>query len=460
MQSKTTSWDIGLITKYDYPGPRYTSYPTAPQLSGNFDMEGVFSEISGSRTKPLSLYVHIPFCAKLCYYCGCNKIITNKKYKSSAYLARLIKEIEQQSHYFPRDRSVEQMHWGGGTPTYLENDEIRQLMVTLRSSFNFSDSRSGDFAIEIDPRECSTEKLGVLRDEGFNRISLGIQDFAPDVQKAVNRVQPYSLVAKLVQDARQLAFRSINMDLIYGLPFQTPKSFDATLKSVIDLSPDRLSIFNYAHLPERFKSQRMIKTADLPDTSMKLAILEQTIETLTSNGYVHIGMDHFAKPEDSLSLAQKAGMLHRNFQGYSTHKDCDLLAFGVSAISQAGNCIYQNTPKLSQYNACLDAGESPVIRGIKLSTDDIIRRQVIMQLICHFKLEKRQIETIHGIRFDPYFAGEMEQLETFASDGLVTLSPAGIKVTETGRFLIRNICMVFDAYLKEESNTGRFSRII
>lgn len=462
MHPKTrSSWDTNLIRKYDYPGPRYTSYPTAVQFSDTFDIKNCLSELSQTLSNnPLSLYVHIPFCAKLCYYCGCNKIITNRKDGAAEYLTRLHKEIEQQSQYVDNQRIIQQMHWGGGTPTFLGDDQIHRLMAKLKSIFKFKDDDSGDYAIEIDPRECSMEKLRLLRDEGFNRISLGVQDFNPAVQQAVNRVQSFDLVKKLVRNARNMAFKSINMDLIYGLPLQTLASFESTLEQVIELSPDRLSIFNYAHLPERFKAQRLIKTGDLPDASEKLAIQEQTIKTLTDKGYVHIGMDHFAKPDDPLTQAQQEGMLHRNFQGYSTHKDCDLLAFGVSAISQIGPYIFQNTPGLKQYKALLDAGETPVIRGIKLTSDDAIRRQAIMQLICHFKLDKREIETRFGLIFDQYFSRELNQLENFATDGLVMLSPGQIKVTDKGRTLIRSICMLFDAYLGERNEAQRYSRII
>lgn len=461
-QCGQTVWDSRLIQKYNYSGPRYTSYPTALQFSDTLDLEKMQVELAKltANELPLSLYLHIPFCAHLCYYCGCNKIVTKRHDKAAPYLARLYQEIETKGQSFERKRMVEQMHWGGGTPTFLNQDEIHSLMAHLRAYFNLLDNDCGDYSIEIDPRECSKQKLHLLRYEGFNRISLGVQDIDEKVQKAVNRLQPIELVEDLVERARHIKYKSINMDLIYGLPFQTTKSFRKTVDKIIELSPDRLSIFNYAHLPERFKPQRRLNAEDLPSPEVKLAILQNTIAQLEEAGYIYIGMDHFAKPTDELAIAQKQGQLHRNFQGYTTHKDCDLVAMGVSSISHIGPYIYQNSPNMDTYVKQIDAGKMPVVKGLKTTRDDDIRGEVIMQLICHFELDKQQIAEQFDIDFDEYFAEEMEHLAEFQRDKLLKMSGNKIRVSPGGRLLIRSICMTFDAYLPKQGTTGAFSRII
>lgn len=451
-----------LIQKYNTAGPRYTSYPTAVQFADSFDCQRCVADITQQQlaSRPLSLYLHIPFCAKICYYCGCNKVITPTRERASWYLTHLNREIEQHSSHIDHNRPVEQLHFGGGTPTYISSDEIGKLMDLLRSSFNMPGGEDSDYSIEIDPRECSAEKLQSLREFGFNRISLGVQDLNPQVQAAVNRIQPFEQIEALIKQARALAFKSINVDLIYGLPLQNANSFSATLDKVVSLSPDRLSIFNYAHLPARFKAQRLINDGDLPSAQEKLKILTTTIEQLRLADYRHIGMDHFAKADDELAIAQDAGLLHRNFQGYSSHKNCDLLSFGASAISQIGDYIYQNHAGLKEYQHAIAIGQSPINRGLVLKEDDRLRAEVIMQLICHFSLDKKIIEQNYGIRFDQHFSRELTNLTSFEEDGLVVLSPGAIEVTDLGRFLIRNICMQFDAYLPLQLKTQAYSKVI
>lgn len=462
MQCGHTVWDNQLVQKYNYSGPRYTSYPTALQFSNALDLDKMQRELKklAINEQPLSLYLHIPFCAHLCYYCGCNKIVTKRHDKAAPYLARLYQEIERKGLSFEHKRMVEQMHWGGGTPTFLNQDEIHNLMTHLRAYFNLLDNDCGDYSIEIDPRECTKQKLHLLRYEGFNRISLGVQDIEPKVQKAVNRVQPIGLVEDLVERARHIKFRSINMDLIYGLPFQTEKSFEKTVARIVEFSPDRLSIFNYAHLPDRFTPQKRINPEDLPAPDVKLAIMQNTIAQLEEAGYVYIGMDHFAKPTDELAIAQQKGQLHRNFQGYTTHKDCDLVAMGVSSISHIGPYIFQNSPNMETYIKEIDAGRMPIVKGLEASQDDAIRGEVIMTLICHFELNKKSIEQQFGINFDDYFAEELARLQDFEKDKLIESQADLIKVSPAGRLLVRSICMVFDAYLPKQSERTAYSRII
>ncbi len=451
-----------LIQKYNTAGPRYTSYPTAMQFSEDFKQERCLHNISQQQDPeaPLSLYLHIPFCAKICYYCACNKVITQNHERSSRYLEHLHKEIEEHSKHIDIRRPVRQIHFGGGTPTFISEEELGELMAHLRQKFNLVEDEESDFSIEIDPRECSLDKLRTLRALGFTRISLGVQDLNPEVQAAVNRVQAIETIEALLDEARALGFRSINIDLIYGLPLQTADSFARTVEKIIELSPDRLSIFNYAHLPGRFKAQRLIKDSDLPSSSEKLKISTQCIEQLKNGGYRHIGMDHFAKPEDSLSKAQDLGKLHRNFQGYSSHENCDLLSFGASAISQIGPYIYQNHTGIKEYQEAIAEQQTPIHRGLSIDADDHLRAAVIMQLICQFTLDKGQFEDAFDIRFDRYFAEEMHALKEFVRDGLLKLTPTHIRATPTGRFLIRNICMQFDAYVSHEQRTQAFSRII
>lgn len=456
------SWDLDLINRYDLSGPRYTSYPTAIQFDTSLSEQDLVQtgQLTSDKTAPLSLYVHIPFCAHVCYYCACNKVITRNRKKAQPYLDTLYKEIEEVARWYSDDRVVNQLHWGGGTPTFISDEQMVELMDKLKASFNLLDDDSGDYSIEIDPREASIKTLETLRSIGFNRISLGVQDVNPVVQEAVNRVQSTEQTAEILSTARQLGFKSINMDLIYGLPHQTLESFNETLNTVIELSPDRLSVFNYAHMPDRFRSQKHINADDLPSPETKLAILESTINTLLSAGYVYIGMDHFAKPDDELALAQQNGQLHRNFQGYTTHSDCDLVAMGVSAISQIGDVYYQNEHDISAYTESVESRSSAIRRGVKLNLDDRIRRAVITQLICHFELDPQTISQQFNINFNDYFAEELAELNSFSTDGLITLEQGKVFVTPAGRLLIRRICMTFDKYIPKQQETQAFSRII
>ncbi len=461
-QQSNVSWDLDLIRRYDLSGPRYTSYPTAIQFDSSLTAEQLIAagRDSADSSAPLSLYVHIPFCAHVCYYCACNKVITRNRKKAQPYLDTLYQEMEQLSQWYRGERTVNQLHWGGGTPTFISDEQMRELMQALRRNFNLRNDDLGDYSIEIDPREASHDTLGVLREIGFNRISLGVQDVNPQVQEAVNRVQPTEQTLAVLERSRALGFKSINMDLIYGLPHQTEQSFADTLETVIAMSPDRLSVFNYAHLPDRFRSQKHIRAEDLPSAEDKLAILQNSINRLLEAGYVYIGMDHFAKPDDELAIAQANGKLHRNFQGYTTHSDCDLVAMGVSAISQIGNVYYQNEHDLAAYSQAVTQQQHAVKRGVQLNTDDHIRRAVITELICQFELDKRGIEQRFAINFDQYFADEQEELRQFAADGLIRLQPESIQVTPAGRLLIRRICMAFDAYIPKKQQSQNFSRII
>lgn len=455
-------WDPDLIERYDLSGPRYTSYPTALTFNDAFNGDAFTQTLERSRASdaPLSLYLHIPFCAHLCYYCACNKIVTRKRDRAGPYLERLHKEIALRSEQFGgQDRPATQLHWGGGTPTFISHEEMRELMGVLRKHFHLADDDSGDHSIEIDPRECGPDTLEVLRSIGFNRISLGVQDFNPTVQKAVNRVQPFDMVANRITTARNLGFRSINMDLIYGLPHQTRETFSATLEQVLTLRPERLSIFNYAHLPERFTPQQRIRDEDLPSPEDKLGILEDTINRLLEAGYVYIGMDHFALPDDTLAIAQQNGDLHRNFQGYTTHGECDLIGMGVSAISQAAGSYFQNHHDEGAWNLALDFGKSPLKKGYQLSDDDRMRRAVIMELICHFALDKDAFAAQWGAAFDQVFADTLPARQTMAEDGLIDDEPGRLTVRTPGRLLIRAICQLFDAHA-QQAQTGRYSRII
>ncbi|WP_396587061.1 oxygen-independent coproporphyrinogen III oxidase [Bermanella sp. R86510] len=455
-------WDIELIKRYDKSGPRYTSYPTAVQFKPGFSHEQYqhAREHSARQQGPLSLYVHIPFCAHVCYYCACNKVITKHKDRAEPYLETLFKEIELRSAGYDKSRPIEQLHWGGGTPTFISHDEMRALMDKLAQHFTLLDTPDRDYSIEIDPRELQPTTLAHLKDIGFNRVSLGVQDFNPEVQKAVNRIQPKEMTQETLQQARELGYRSINIDLIYGLPLQTRESFQETLRTVIELDPDRISVFNYAHLPERFMPQRRIKQDDLPSPEDKLGMLEDSIRLLTDAGYHYVGMDHFAKPSDSLAKAQMAGKLHRNFQGYTTHEDCDLVALGVSAISQVGHSYFQNTADINEYMDMLNNEQLPLKRGVVLTDEDDLRRAVIKQLICHFQLNFMDIERVFDVNFKQHFAQALKQLEPYQEDGLVEIDDRGIYVTAKGSLLIRNICMQFDEYLNQPDHSIRYSKVI
>lgn len=450
-----------LIKKYDKSGPRYTSYPTANKFTEDFTVADYIHqvELSNQRNTPLSLYFHIPFCDTICYYCGCNKIVTKNRQHAQPYLDALHKELALQSPLFNKDRIVRQLHWGGGTPTFISHEQMTELMQQTRKSFNLLDDDSGEYSIELDPREVTISSVNLLRKLGFNRISLGVQDFNPAVQKAVNRIQSYEETRDVIIAARENKFHSISLDLIYGLPLQTVESFNETIDKVIELQPDRLSVFNYAHLPEMFKTQRQINSSDLPSSETKLAILQQVSVKLNAAGYEYIGMDHFAKPTDELSIAQGKKKLYRNFQGYSTNSDCDLIAFGVSSIGKVADSYSQNYKTIKEYSGFIDAGTLPLQRGITLSDDDVLRREVINQLICHFELNFSDIEKKHSIEFERYFKSELEILKEMQKDLLLELTAEKIIVLDDGRFLIRNICMVFDAYLAKNKEQ-RFSRII
>jgi len=455
-------FDAELIKRYDKSGPRYTSYPTAVSFTPDYtqsDFE-VHADKSNRVGGPLSLYFHIPFCDTICFYCACNKIATKDYSKTGTYLQYLFREMDMQAKLFDSSRVVEQLHWGGGTPTFLNHDEIKQLMDYTRKTFNLLDDDSGDYSIEIDPRSVSKETIKVLRDVGFNRFSLGVQDVDEKVQIAVNRIQPIKDTIAIIEACRDNDAQSVSIDLIYGLPLQTVEGFAKTLQTAIEMNPDRMSVFNYAHLPHIFKPQRRIKEEELPSSEAKLDILQQSIETLTNAGYEYIGMDHFAKPDDELAIAQAEGSLHRNFQGYTTHAECDLVAMGVSSISSVNNSYSQNEKDLVGYYAAIDAGKLPIIRGLSMTQDDIIRRAVIQQLSCHFQLDFEMIEQQYDINFNEYFAVELEELNVMQADDLLNLSDREIQVTPAGRMLIRNICMTFDEHLRQQTGKQSFSKVI
>lgn len=453
-----------LLRKFDVPGPRYTSYPTADRFVEAFgpaDYEQALAqrrEGPAAGATPLSLYVHIPFCESLCYYCACNKIVTKQKSRAAAYLRYLAREVDLHTAVLGTQQPVSQLHLGGGTPTFLSDDELRELMHVLRRSFALAPG--AECSVEIDPRTVDAGRLQLLADLGFNRISFGVQDFDPEVQKAVHRVQPYEQVAALMSEARRIGFDSINVDLIYGLPRQTPESFARTLGQVSQLRPDRIALYAYAHLPERFKPQRRILSAELPGGGAKIAMLSQALAAFLSAGYVYIGMDHFALPGDALAVAKRQGRLHRNFQGYSTHADCDLIGLGVSAIGKVGATYSQNAKTLEEYCDHLDQGRLPVARGLALSRDDLARRAVIMALMCQGQVVFESIELAWLLDFRSYFAAEMEHMRELQEQGMVAIDDTGIQVTAQGWFFVRAVAMQFDRYLQADRNRARFSRII
>jgi oxygen-independent coproporphyrinogen-3 oxidase len=455
-------FDQDLIVRYGGRGPRYTSYPTALQFNDELtqaDYEAKAQESNDSDV-PLSLYVHIPFCHSLCYYCGCNKIVTRNEERVARYMEMLYKEIEMQSKLFDRKRKVEQLHFGGGTPTYLDKEQLAALMDHLRQSFTFDESDEHEFSIEVDPRTVDAERIRELRALGFNRLSLGIQDFHEPVQKAVNRAQSPEEVQALMDSAREAGFNSISFDLIYGLPLQTVETFDKTLDVVIAMKPDRLAVYNYAHLPERFKGQRMINSADIPTPETKLDLLHHTIDKLCDAGFIYIGMDHFALPDDELVLARENGTLQRNFQGYSTHRQCDLIALGVSGIGGIGNMFAQNSVSTIEYEEIIERGELPIKKGLLIDDDDLLRAAVIQDLMCYDSLSYDDFGARHNIDFREYFADEIKKLKVLEDDDLLELSDAGIGITPKGRLLLRNIAMTFDRYIDLEENDNRFSKAI
>ena len=454
--------DADLLWRLERSGPRYTSYPTADRFVEAFGPDAYRAWTAkrniGGIIRPLSLYVHIPFCSSPCFYCGCNKIVTRDRSKVAHYLHYLLREIAMQGELFHSDPDVVQLHWGGGTPTFLEHEEMRQLMAATRSHFRLA--AEGEYSVEIDPRTVDEETMAVLAELGFNRASFGVQDFDPVVQKAVNREQTREETLRVIRAARREGFKSVNIDLIYGLPHQNVVSFNETLDYVIAMDPDRVSIYSYAHLPNLFKGQRRINEANLPDAGTKLQLLALAIKRMIDAGYIYIGMDHFAKPQDELAQAQRQGRLQRNFQGYSTYPDCDMVALGVSAIGKIGPTYSQNFKNLKDYYDCLDRVQLPIMRGIELTADDLVRRAVIHALMCHFELSKEAIEKAHVVEFDNYFATELEELQGFERQGLLTLEERWINVTPRGRFAIRDICMVFDKYLRTDREHRRYSKQI
>jgi oxygen-independent coproporphyrinogen-3 oxidase len=457
-----TLFDLALIQKYDKAGPRYTSYPTAPMFHTGIGAADYAESLGrvGKSGAPISLYLHVPFCDTVCYYCGCNKIATKQRQRAVPYVEYLLKEIELLGEALGDTRPVTQLHWGGGTPTFLNEQQIRAIMDRLHSRFDFAPDAEGEYGIEIDPRECNADTVRVLREVGFNRMSMGVQDFEPAVQKAVNRIQSQEETLAVLEEARKQGFQSINIDLMYGLPFQTVESFDRTLATIIDFSPDRIALFNYAHLPHMFMPQRRIDEGDLPSPAEKLKILEHSIDRLLAAGYVFIGMDHFAKPDDELAVAQRQGKLYRNFQGYSTHADAELIGLGITSIGYVDGAFYQNIKDLDGYYAALDAGQFPVFRGYRLSDEDHLRRHVIMRLMCDFALDYAAVEKQFGIDFSAHFADGLADLAAMAADGLVELRGDGLSVLPAGRLLIRNIAMAFDEHLRKKSEEVKFSKVI
>jgi oxygen-independent coproporphyrinogen-3 oxidase len=453
-----------LLRRYDVAGPRYTSYPTADRFVEAFGEADYLQALEqrrdgvGAKAYPLSLYVHIPFCESLCYYCACNKIITKHHERGAEYLRYLEREVDLNIAHLGQGQVVSQLHLGGGSPTFLSDDELAQLMSMLRRNFQFAPG--GEYSVEIDPRTVTRERLAALAEQGFNRLSFGVQDFEPAVQKAVHRIQPAEQVFDLVAASRELGFESVNVDLIYGLPMQTPETFERTLGQVVKLRPDRIALYAYAHLPERFKPQRRIHTQDLPPAASKLVMLSSAMRVLMDAGYVYVGMDHFALPTDALAVAKRQGRLHRNFQGYSTQPDCDLIALGVSSIGRVGPTFSQNVKTLDEYYDLLNQGRLPVARGMALTRDDLVRRTVIMALMCQGSVLFESVELSHLVDFKQYFAPEINALEAMQEQGLLTMDDAGIHVTELGWFFVRGVAMVFDKYLQADKNRARFSKII
>ena len=451
-----------LLQKFDINGPRYTSYPTADRFVEAFT-ERTYKEALEQRrlrpiNQPLSIYVHIPFCESLCFYCACNKIVTKHHERSREYLDYLKKEINLYLDYLGQKQNVSQLHLGGGSPTFFSDEEIQELFNKLKQVFILNPQ--GEYSIEVDPRTVDEKRLKKLREIGFNRLSFGVQDFNPDVQKAVHRIQPFNEVASLMSSAKQDGYASINMDLIYGLPLQTTETFDQTLNQVISLKPDRIALYAYAHLPQRFKPQRRINDNEIPSAKNKISMLSIAIKKFLAAGYVYVGMDHFALPTDSLAIAKRQGRLHRNFQGYSTQPDCDIIALGVSAIGRIGANYNQNSKGLEDYYDHLNHSRFPITKGLALSKDDIVRRAVIMEIMCQGRLHYESIELAYMVNFKEYFSSEMKLLESFQEKDFLELNDSGIEVTDTGWFFVRAIAMIFDRYLQLDQNRTRFSKIL
>lgn len=457
-------FNTDLIKRYDVAGPRYTSYPTAVQFVEGFDANTYerFTEASNSELipKPLSLYVHLPFCHSLCYYCGCTKKVTRHEHQGVQYLELLHREIEMQGKLFDRDRKVVQLHFGGGTPTFHDDKQLTALMAQLRKNFKLSKGDKREFSIEVDPRTMGDGRLARLAEMGFNRISLGVQDIEPKVQKAVNRIQDTQDTLDMVENSRKLGFNSVSVDLIYGLPLQTVESFSNTIDTIVAAKPNRLAVYNYAHMPHIFRAQRMINSEDIPSPETKLELMELTISKLTEQGYVYIGMDHFALPDDELTLAQKEGHLQRNFQGYSTRRQCDLVGLGVSAIGKVGDCYAQNLKDLPSWQSAVADGKLPIWRGVSLKTEDRLRRGIIESIMCHGEIDFEDLERNFSIDFNDHFALELDGISRLEKDGLLVINDDGFKATPEGRLLLRAIAMVFDEYLQPVQSAPRFSRVI
>jgi oxygen-independent coproporphyrinogen-3 oxidase len=450
------------LNKYDISGPRYTSYPTADRFVEAFTEDAYKLALQNRRSvaavSPLSIYVHIPFCESLCFFCACNKIVTKHHERSAEYLRYLNREIDLHIEHLGTGQTISQLHLGGGSPTFFSDEELSDLMSMLKRNFIFAPG--GEYSIEVDPRTVNEQRLKHLAELGFNRLSFGVQDFDPEVQKAVHRIQPAEQVFSLVDAARRLKFESVNIDLIYGLPMQTPESFNRTLAQVVELRPNRIALYGYAHLPERFKPQRRISEYELPAAQDKITMLASALSAFIKAGYVYVGMDHFALPDDDLAIAKRQGRLHRNFQGYSTQPDCDLISLGVSAIGRVGATYSQNAKTIEEYFDHLNHGRFPVVRGLALSRDDVIRRAVIMAIMCQGSLQYEAIELAHMVDFKTYFAPELEQLKTLQSTGMLILEEGSMQVTDTGWFFVRAVAMVFDRYLQTDRNRARFSKIL
>jgi oxygen-independent coproporphyrinogen-3 oxidase len=453
-----------LLRRFDVSGPRYTSYPTADRFVEAFAADDYVQALAQRRSGaaalalPLSLYVHIPFCESLCYYCACNKIITKHHSRSAEYLRYLSREVDLHTQVIGTGQAVSQLHFGGGSPTFLTDDELRELMAMLRRNFVFA--AGGEYSIEVDPRTVDAKRLDTLAELGFNRLSFGVQDFDPAVQKAVHRIQPAEQVFALVEAARTRGFESINVDLIYGLPQQSPESFDRTLAQVSELLPDRIALYAYAHLPDRFKPQRRIATVEIPSGASKISMLSRSLAAFSKAGYVYVGMDHFALPNDALAVAKRQGRLHRNFQGYSTQPDCDLIALGVSSIGRIGATYSQNAKTLEEYYDALDHGRFPIVRGLALTRDDLVRRAVIMAVMCQGQVLYESVDLAHLIDFKTYFAKELEAMLQLQEQGMVVLDDQSIQVTSQGWYFIRAVAMVFDRYLQTDRTRAKFSKII
>jgi len=464
--SPSALFDADLLRRYDTPGPRYTSYPTAPQFSAAFGPQQLCEHAAATNrqehARPLSLYVHVPFCTSPCFYCGCNRVITRDRTRGELYLDYLYREIARMAPLFASGRPVAQLHFGGGTPNFLSPMQIADCVAELRSQFSFADVDAMDFSIELDPRFVTPADIGELARIGFNRASLGVQDFDPAVQRAVNRMQGVDETLAIVAACREHGMKSVNIDLIYGLPKQTRAGFERTLDIVIDARPDRIAVYSYAHLPQLFKPQQRIAGEDLPDPETKLALLQCAIERLVAAGYVYIGMDHFALPDDELARAQERGGLHRNFMGYTTHAESDLIGLGVSAISHIGDSFSQNPRDIPSWERAIDDGRLPVWRGMPLDRDDVLRAEVIQELMCHGRLDYARIGKRFGIAFADYFADALPRLRALEGDGLLTFTRAGFQATPKGRLLLRVIAMCFDRYLPAVavSDAPRFSRTV